>query len=135
MSEYILCKGKKDKLDILNSILITETDVFMKKVASTIWLDDDVWSIKVDGKEIDYYLTKAQKDIINGLDFLETELYKIISELIDCNISFAMWYDIYYEDLPIYTDKMTVKDACYNGIIDISGMCEVYLIYNALSNL
>ncbi len=45
-------------------------------------------------------------------------------------IKIAMWYDIYCEDLPLCENKQEVLRECYNGIADISGMCEVYFMMN-----
>lgn len=131
MSECILCKGDKKQLaNISSRISILKLDNFMKEAALKIWLDSNAWSIKIDGKDIDYFLTKAQKEMNEGIDYAMTEIYSIISDLIKSNISFAMWYDTFFEDLPVCENEQKVKDACYDGIKDISGMCEVYLLYN-----
>ncbi|WP_304577006.1 hypothetical protein [Romboutsia ilealis] len=131
MSECILCKGDKKQLeDISERFSILKLDGFMKNVACKIWPDNEAWSLLIDGKEIDYYLTKAQKEMNDGVDFSATEICDIISVLMERNISFAMWYDIFYEDLPVYKNELEVKSSCCEGIRDVSGMCEVYLLYD-----
>ena len=116
MSECILCKGDKKQLeDISERFSILKLDGFMKNVACKIWPDNEAWSLLIDGKEIDYSAT---------------EICDIISVLMERNISFAMWYDIFYEDLPVYKNELEVKSSCCEGIRDVSGMCEVYLLYD-----
>lgn len=127
MSEYIICKGGKNFLK--SGITVVELDDFLKKVSAQIWQNNnDVWTIKVDEHEIDYYLTKAQLDMCNGIRFEETTFYTIITELLSKGVKIAMWYDIYCEDLPLCNNELEVYKMCYNGIIEPSGMCEVYFV-------
>lgn len=39
-----------------------------------------------------------------------------------------MWYDTYYEELPVCRNAEEVLNTCYMGIVDESGMCEVYFV-------
>ena len=125
MSECIICKGKKPT-DIGDKFMICETDSFESMVAKYIWDEVDIWTVKVNGYSIDFYLTKAQEEINQGESYKSTEFYKIISKLISSNVKLAMWYDIYYENLPVYNTLDEILSACYKGITDSSGMCEVY---------
>lgn len=52
----------------------------------------------------------------------------IINELLESGFKIAMWYSTYCEDLPLCKSKIEVLDTCYNGIVDVSGMCEVYFM-------
>lgn len=125
VSEYILCKGEK----VINTrlgITVCELDEFLQDISNQIWKDSLVWTIKIKGHSIDYYLTKAQIEINRGITFEKTEFYAILCELIKNDIKLAMWYDIYYEELPVYNNLKDIIIACYTGIIDKSGMCEVY---------
>ena len=125
MSECIICKGKKTE-DIGKEFTFCKLDEFETTIASYIWSDSNAWTIKVNGLSIDYYLTKAQKDISRGVAYEDTMFYCIISKLVNKNVKLAMWYDIYYEELPTYCKLEDILMACYKGITDISGMCEVY---------
>jgi len=125
MSECIICKGKKPK-DIGREFDFYELDDFEASVAPYIWDESDIWTIKVNGLSIDFYLTQAQEDINHGIAYKNTKFYNIISKLICSNVKLAMWYDIYYENLPVYNTLDDILSLCYMGIIDSSGMCEVY---------
>ncbi|MBE5954583.1 MAG: hypothetical protein E7257_10615 [Lachnospiraceae bacterium] len=126
MSECLICKGKK--LDnYKEGIVVVELDSFLQKYASLIWNDSsDVWTIKIAGKDIDFYLTKAQVDIQNGIAYEDTKFYLIMKELLKNDVKIAMWYSEFYEDLPLCKGEIEVLKMCYEGIVDISGMCEVY---------
>lgn len=125
MSECIICKGKKPK-DIGREFTFCKMNEFEAAIAPYIWGDSSAWTIKVSGLSIDYYLTKAQEDINRGIAYEDTVFYDIICKLIDKNVKLAMWYDIYYEELPTYHELEDILAVCYKGITDISGMCEVY---------
>lgn len=128
MSELIICKGKRPN-NLKEEIQIAELDPFLKKCATLIWNDtSDVWTIKITGNDIDFYLTKAQVDIQNGVAYEDTKFYLIMKELLKNDIKIAMWYSDFYEDLPLCNDEIEVLKLCYEGIIDISGMCEVYFV-------
>lgn len=128
MSECLICKGKKP-CDLGKEIAIVELDSFLKKYACLIWDDSsDVWTIKIAGKDIDFYLTEAQVDIQNGVAYENTMFYLIIKELLKNDIKMAMWYAEFYEDLPLCKSEIDVLEICYKDIIDISGMCEVYFM-------
>ena len=128
MSECLICKGKKPD-NLKKGIRVTELDSFLQKCASEIWNDiGDVWTIKIVGNDIDFYLTKAQADIQNGVAYEDTKFYSIMKELLMYDIKIAMWYDEFYEDLPLCKDEIEVLEICYEGIVDISGMCEVYFM-------
>ncbi|MBQ8527052.1 MAG: hypothetical protein IJ429_01135 [Lachnospiraceae bacterium] len=128
MSECIICKGYKTS-NLNFEIVSVELDCFLQEQALKIWKDtDEIWTIKIKEKDIDSYLTKAQKEISQGIAFEETEFYMIINELLASNVKIAMWYDTYCEDLPMCKTKEEVLKACHDGIADISGMCEVYFM-------
>lgn len=128
MSECMICKGHKSG-NLKFGIVAIELDDFMRKQASKIWCDtDEIWTISIKEKDIDFYLTKAQQEINKGIIFEKTDFYMIMNELLDSGCKIAMWYDTYCENLPLCKNKIEVLDACYNGIVDISGMCEVYFM-------
>ncbi len=128
MSECLICKAKKP-IDFKEGIEIVELDSFLQKYASLIWNDsNDVWTIKIAEKDIDFYLTKAQVEIQNGIAYEDTKFYLIMKELLKNDVKIAMWYSEFYEDLPLCKDEIQVLELCYEGITDISGMCEVYLM-------
>lgn len=128
MSECMICKGHKSN-NFKFGIVAIELDDFLREQASKIWGDtDEVWTINIKEKDIDFYLTKAQEEINRGIIFEKTDFYMIINELLMNGLKIAMWYDTYCEDLPLCKNKMEVLDACYNGIVDVSGMCEVYFM-------
>ena len=127
-SECLICKAKKP-IDFKEGIEIVELDSFLQKYASLIWNDsNDVWTIKIAEKDIDFYLTKAQVEIQNGIAYEDTKFYLIMKELLKNDVKIAMWYSEFYEDLPLCKDEIQVLELCYEGITDISGMCEVYLM-------
>lgn len=127
MSECLICKGKKPN-NLKEGIEVVELDSFLQKYASLIWNDSsDVWTIKITGKDIDFYLTKAQVDIQNMIPYENTKFYLIMKELLKNGIKIAMWYSEFYEDLPLCKGEKEVLEVCHEGIVDISGMCEVYL--------
>lgn len=128
MSECLICKAKKP-IDFKEGIEIVELDSFLQKYASLIWNDsNDVWTIKIAEKDIDFYLIKAQVEIQNGIAYEDTKFYLIMKELLKNDVKIAMWYSEFYEDLPLCKDEIQVLELCYEGITDISGMCEVYLM-------
>ncbi len=130
MSECIICKGYKPN-SLKFGIVTVEADDFLREQASKIWKDmDDIWTVKINGKDIDDYLTKAQGEMNEGIAFEKTDFYLIMSELLKNEVKIAMWYDTYCEDLPLCGSKEEVLNACYEGIADISGMCEVYFVMN-----
>lgn len=128
MSECLICKAKK-QINFKEGIEIAELDPFLQKYASLIWNDSkDVWTIKIAEKDIDFYLTEAQVEIQNGVAYEQTKFYLIMKELLKNHVKIAMWYSEFYENLPLCKNEMQVLELCYEGITDISGMCEVYLI-------
>lgn len=48
----------------------------------------------------------------------------------DNHVRFAMWYDIYVEKLELCNTKEDVLKTCYEQIMEESGMCEVYIVFN-----
>lgn len=128
MSECMICKGQKPN-NFKFGIVAIELDDFLREQASKIWSDtDEVWTISIKEKDIDFYLTKAQEEINKGVVFEKTDFYMIINELLESGFKIAMWYDTYCEDLPLCKSKIEVLDTCYDGIMDVSGMCEVYFM-------
>ena len=126
MSEFIICKGHKLN-NLKFGMVAIELDDFLREQASKIWSNtDEIWTINIKEKDIDFYLTKAQEEINKGITFEKTDFYVIMNELLESGFKIAMWYDTYSEDLPLCRSKIEVMDACYNGIVDVSGMCEVY---------
>lgn len=126
MSECIICKGNKPS-NLKFGIVAIELDDFLRKQISKIWNDNNqIWTIIIKGKDIDFYLTKAQEEMNEGIAFEKTFFYIIINELLENGFKIAMWYDTYCENLPLCRNQTEVLKACYNGIVDISGMCEVY---------
>ena len=131
MSEAIICKGDKTNL-ISKGFRIREIDDFLCQGA--FWIDSNInqlWSFYYLDKDIDTIITDAQEQMHNGRLYEETLIYKVLNSLIDNHISFAMWYDIYADELEVCKSKKEVLETCYNGIMDESGMCEVYIAFNA----
>ena len=128
MSECIICKGNGQLSDLGFSI-VDASDFLMR---GAFWLGgtSDIWTFKYRGKEIDSIITDAQSQMHNGIRYEDTQIYKVLNCLIDNNIYFAMWYDVYVEDLDLCNTKDEVLKVCYEQIMDESGMCEVYLVSN-----
>ena len=130
MSECIICKGDMKKLES-KGFDIKKVDLFLSRGAFWIGTQDDyIWTFDYLKKDIDTIITDAQAQMQSGIPFEDTHIFKILSILIDNHISFAMWYDAYVDDLDICKSKKEVLDACYNQILDKSGMCEVYIVSN-----
>lgn len=130
MSECIICKGNENVL-INKGFIIKDVDSFLSKGA--FWIgnqNDNMWTFIYKGKDIDKIVTDANEQMHNGIPFEDTTIYNVINVLYDNHISFAMWYDIYFDDLDICKTKKEVLETCYNHIMDISGMCEVYIVFN-----
>ena len=122
----MICKGHKT-VDLEQGIIVTELDTFLQEMSSYIWDgNNEIWTIKINDKSIDFYLTKAQREISCGEKFEDTEFYAIIKELLEKGVKLAMWYDTYCEELPLCGNIEEVMKVCYNGILDSSGICEVY---------
>ncbi len=130
MSECIICKGENIGL-IQEGFHIKEIDVFLSQGA--FWIsssNNQVWTFEFLSEDIDTIITEAHSQIQEGVLYEETKIYKVLNILIDNHISFAMWYDIYIEDLDVCKSKKEVLETCYSQIMDISGMCEIYVVYN-----
>ena len=128
ISECIVCKGNNAKI-LDKGFVIKNADAFLKRGA--FWIggpNDDIWSFNYKGRDIDAILTDSQRQISEGVPFEDTQIYAVITTLIDSNISFAMWYDIFVENLDVCKSKEEVLKACYNQVINVSGMCEVYIV-------
>lgn len=135
VSECIICKGGNISL-IKKGFHIKEIDYFLSR--GIFWIssnNNQVWTFDFLGKEIDTIITEAQSQIQEGILYEETLIYKVLNILIDNHISFAMWYDIYIDDLDVCKSKKEVLETCYNQIMDLSGMCEVYIVYNSSNGL
>ena len=128
MSECIICKGNGHLSDLGFSI-VDASDFLMR---GAFWLGgtSDIWTFKYKGKEIDSIITDAQSQMHKGIRYQDTQIYKLLNCLIDNNIRFAMWYDVYVENLDLCNTKDEVLNACYEQIMDESGMCEVYIVSN-----
>lgn len=128
MSECIICKGN-GQLSGLGFSIVDACDFLMR---GAFWLGStsDIWTFKYKGKEIDSIITDAQSQMHNGIRYEDTQIYKVLNCLIDNNICFAMWYDVYVEDLDLCNTKDEVLKVCYEQIMDESGMCEVYIVSN-----
>lgn len=133
MSECIICKGNKE-LSALGFSTV-EADDFLMRGAFWLGGTSDIWTFKYMGKEIDAIITEAQSQMQNGMRFEDTQIYKLINCLIDNKICFAMWYDVYVEDLDLCNTKEEVLKTCYEQIMDESGMCEVYIVSNITKSL
>lgn len=133
MSECIICKGHAT-LSALGFSVVNACDFLMR---GAFWLGgtSDIWTFKYMGKEIDTIITDAQCQMHNGMRYEDTQIYKLINCLIDNNISFAMWYDDYIEELEVCNTKDEVLKACYEQIMDKNGMCEVYIVLNTATNI
>lgn len=130
MSECIICKGN-NKLNDLGFSIIDVNDFLMR---GAFWLGgpSDIWTFKYEGKEIDDIITDAQRQMNSGIKYQETQIYKLISSLLDNDVSFAMWYDGFVEDLDICNTKDDILETCYRQIMDENGLCEVYIVSNIL---
>ena len=128
MSECIICKGNS-QLSALGFSIANAGD-FLKRGAFWLGGTDDIWTFRYKGKEIDSIITDAQSQMQNGIRYQDTQIYELLNCLIDNHICFAMWYDIYVEDLDLCGTKDEVLRTCYEQIMDESGMCEVYIVSN-----
>jgi len=130
MSECIICKGSSQLSALGFSIL--DTNDFLMRGAFWLGGTGDIWTFKYNGKEIDSIITDAQSQMHKGIQYQDTQIYKLLNCLIDNNIRFAMWYDGYVENLDLCNTKDEVLKACYEQIMDESGMCEVYIVSNIM---
>ena len=128
MSECIICKGNS-QLSAWGFSIANAGD-FLKRGAFWLGGTDDIWTFQYKGKEIDSIITDAQSQMQNGIRYQDTQIYELLNCLIDNHICFAMWYDIYVEDLDLCSTKDEVLRTCYEQIMDESGMCEVYIVSN-----
>lgn len=128
MSECVICKGN-DQLSALGFSIVDVSDFLLR---GAFWLGgkEGIWTFKYEGKEIDSIITDAQSQMHNGIRYEDTQIYKLLNCLIDNNICFAMWYDVYIEDLNLCNTKDEVLKVCYEQIMDESGMCELYIAFN-----
>jgi hypothetical protein len=126
MSEYILCKGKVPVDELKQGMIYHYSlDNFCEKVCQLYWSNEkkeDIWTM-----EIDHYLTDAQVQIYNGIKFENTEIYSVLTQLLQYNLEIIMWYSDFYNDIPIVYSEQEFFKKVFNGIIDISGMCEIYV--------
>ena len=103
MSECIICKGNSQLSALGFSIL--DTNDFLMKGAFWLGGTNDIWTFKYNGKEIDTIITDAQSQMHKGIRYQDTQIYKLLNCLIDNNIRFAMWYDVYVENLDLCNRK------------------------------
>jgi len=128
MSELILCKGKisLEKLGE-NKIVYYPFGDIREEVCLFYWKDknkDDIWTV-----EIDHYLTEAQVQIYDGVEYEKTKIYCIFKQLLEYDLEIIMWYSDFYDDIPIVYSEQNFLKEVLNGITDKSGMCEVYVRY------
>lgn len=128
MSECIICKGNAQLSSL--GFSIADADDFLMRGAFWLGGTNDILTFEYEGKEIDTIITDAQSQMHSGMRYEDTQIYKLINCLIDNNICFAMWYDVYLEDLDLCNTRDEVLRACYEQIMDESGMCEVYIVSN-----
>ncbi|MBD5552549.1 MAG: hypothetical protein HDQ96_15510 [Lachnospiraceae bacterium] len=128
MSECIICKGNDQLNDMDFSIV--DASGFLTKGAFWLGGTSDIWTFKYKGKEIDDIITDAQSKMNNGIQYQDTQIYKLLNCLMDNGIHFAMWYDTYVENLDICNTRDRLLETCYKQIMDKSGMCEVYIVSN-----
>lgn len=128
MSECIICKGE-GKLSASDFSIVDVSEFLMR---GAFWLGgtSGIWTFRYKGKEIDNIITDAQSQMHNGIQYQDTQIYKLLNCLMDNNIRFAMWYDVYVEKLDLCNTKKEVLQTCYEQIMDASGMCEVYIVSN-----
>lgn len=135
LSECIICCGNSECL-LDENIEINEVDPFLMKGA--VWIDKiskDIWTFRYQEKQIDAIITEAQAQMHETVLYEETLIYRILNLLIDNHISFAMWYDIYMDDLNVCKSREDVLKTCYEQIMDKSGLCEVYIVSKFQDNL
>ena len=82
-----------------------------------------------DGKILDL------NDNFKEVEYKDTDIYKLLVELVDKNISFVMWYDEFWESIDLFSDIKEILKVCYEQILDKSGMCEVYIWYNGTKTM
>lgn len=127
MSECIICKGNIQLND--TDFSIVDASSFLMRGAFWLGGSSDIWTFKYKGKEIDDIITDAQSEMNNGVEYQDTLIYKLLNCFIDMGIRFAMWYDIYVEDLDICNTRDGLLETCYRQIMGKNGMCEVYICW------
>jgi hypothetical protein len=132
MSQFILCKGKKDSIEISPSLLtieIEDNDFFIGASQNLFPGSNikEIWSVvNKQTNTIDSLFTDAQREISNGYSFQTTELSKLINSLISFDISFCLWYGSDWNELPIVS-KNEVLNCIIEQLVEMPG--EVYLRY------
>lgn len=131
MSECILCSGNiiTDNSDFE----IVSPDSFLMEGRKYLG-DNNLWSFTYRNREIDTIITDAQIQLQQGVPFEETEIYYILNTLMASSVSFAMWYDMFFDSMDRCYDKNELLEVCRKQIIDESGMCEVYILYLAVDD-
>jgi hypothetical protein len=132
MSECVLCSGDSSKLS--GAFEIYEPDEWLLNAAGYLQ-GAETWSFSYKGKEIDTIITDAQEQLQCGIEYKDTDIYKLLVELVDKNISFVMWYDEFWESIDLFSDIKEILKVCYEQILDKSGMCEVYIWYNGTKTM
>ncbi len=139
MSEYFLCKGEISQ-DKLKGVIIEyhPFEDFFNQICEYFWKNENkenIWTMDIDeDTAFDNALTEAQRQINDGVVFEETAIYESLKQLLDYDVEIVMWYDEFYDDIPVVYSEADFFKAVYDGITDKSGMCEVYVRYKNIKN-
>ena len=130
MSQFALFKGEIPTMPGLETKKYP-FDGLIEKVCLYHWKNVDksnIWTIKsLNNEEFDYFFCEAQREINLGYEFAETKIYSLLNEILATQTEAFFWYSEYYDDLPLIKTIPNVLSSVYEGIVNETGMCEVYI--------
>lgn len=134
MTQFALASLKKYNFES-KSLVKVEGD-FLSAIAAELFPNislSDIYTLDVDGKDIDSLMLDAQKDVIDGIRFQETMLYDVVSELAASISELFLWYGSDYDDIDYVYDVPALLDIIESAVSDSA--CEVYVRYKKNENL
>lgn len=131
MSQFLLAQGVDAAL-LPGSAKITHasTDPFLLNAAERLFGSDaaaEVVTVLSNGEDIDGLLLRAQHEVNEGRDYLDTELHKLLIALTMAAKRFVLWYGSDFLDLAPIRDVDTLTRAVRDGLS--SSSVEVYAAF------
>lgn len=125
MSQFILYRGRNQKIAPLETETYPFVDTFLNTVSKHLWKDANNSLSTV--LSYDQLCTDAQELMQKNIPFESTKLFLTLKNILEHAEEIILWYGEYYQDLPQTTDQNEFLKIIKDSIQDPT--CETYIWY------
>lgn len=131
MSQFLLAQGVEASLLPSSTKLIPAlSDEFLRDAAERIFGAEalpEVVAVVSDGEDFDTVLVRAQREVSEGKDYVNTTLNALLTALTRAAKRVALWYGSDFADLESVYDAQALSRVVRDGLSSPS--VEVYVLY------